>query len=524
MPAATAEQIVTNARALEAKGAPEDVIRTYVREAKRELSGDFSLGRMVENIPGSAVDVGKSLITPVLHPVQTAKGLGQMAKGAISKLIPGEQPSETDFDRLTEHFKDRYGSIDNFKRSLENDPVGVAADASAILSVGGLVTRGAGNVARLPGLSRAGEQLSRAGAAIEPVTIAAKGVGAVSRAGGELAAGLGGFTTGTGKNVIKEAFQSGAAEKFTRALRGKVPGEQVFDEAIDSLNVIRTKRSKDYTTRLNRVKQINDEISPKELFNTFQDKLDDFGVKRGGDGALDFRDSTLRLDQEAIKIVNQVGDLFDDFGSRPGHLTPKGFDTLKRTLDNVFTPTSGARAFVQPLRSKVKSMITKAVPEYAEMTRNYQEFSEIIEELEKAFSLKSTASADTAIRKLTNALGKNNEFKKSMLDKMEILSGNEITQQIAGISLAPKFPQRGIVSAFLGAAAVGGPVAFGPKFLALFPLASPRVVGEFARALGIGKNAVDDIIKAVGAQKLATPGVAQVGVQTGRAIEPTLEK
>ncbi len=118
----------------------------------------------------------------------------------------------------------------------------------------------------------------------------------------------------------------------------------------------------------------------------------------------------------------------------------------------------------------------------------------------------------------------NNEFKKSMLDKMEILSGNEITQQIAGISLAPKFPQRGIVSAFLGAAAVGGPVAFGPKFLALFPLASPRVVGEFARALGIGKNAVDDIIKAVGAQKLAKPGFAQLGVQTGRAIEPTLEE
>jgi len=71
--------------------------------------------------------------------------------------------------------------------------------------------------------------------------------------------------------------------------------------------------------------------------------------------------------------------------------------------------------------------------------RTYQkyrdEMSELITDLEKAFSIKNKSSVDTAIRKLTRALGSNNEFRENLLDKLEDLSGREITQQIAGSEL-----------------------------------------------------------------------------------------
>lgn len=79
---------------------------------------------------------------------------------------------------------DRYGSMDNFKRTLSRDPVGVLADTSAVFTGGGMIA------AKVPSLiakatktapgqisqsiSRGGEALANIGQKIDPLMLTAK--------------------------------------------------------------------------------------------------------------------------------------------------------------------------------------------------------------------------------------------------------------------------------------------------------------------------------------------------------------
>jgi hypothetical protein len=59
-----------------------------------------------------------------------AETVGNVALGAGQMLIPGEQSKEVHAEEAWDALKNRYGSWDAFKRTLERDPVGVAADVT----------------------------------------------------------------------------------------------------------------------------------------------------------------------------------------------------------------------------------------------------------------------------------------------------------------------------------------------------------------------------------------------------------
>ena len=44
----------------------------------------------------------------LLHPIQTAQGIGNLAVGGVQKLIPGTQPQEVYADALGDFLKQRY--------------------------------------------------------------------------------------------------------------------------------------------------------------------------------------------------------------------------------------------------------------------------------------------------------------------------------------------------------------------------------------------------------------------------------
>lgn len=103
----------------------------------------FSVENMVKNIPASAGNFVGDIAQAVTNPIDTVKNIGKIAVGGAEKLIPGQQGEEENFDAVVSFYKDRYVSMDNFLKTLEEDPVGVASDVSlALTGVGGVAKAG----------------------------------------------------------------------------------------------------------------------------------------------------------------------------------------------------------------------------------------------------------------------------------------------------------------------------------------------------------------------------------------------
>jgi hypothetical protein len=172
---------------------PTVVQRAHVRASDSLAPPSLSLGDVAEGVAenwkDSAVNLGNSLIQPIIHPIDTAKAVGNLALGVGSKAvdaIPGVEwkdkeakaERESSADAVGQFYKDRYGSLEGVKRAVATDPFGVAADVGTVLSGGG------GAAARLPGVAgKAGEIVRATGRAIDPVanvTRAATGIADVT--------------------------------------------------------------------------------------------------------------------------------------------------------------------------------------------------------------------------------------------------------------------------------------------------------------------------------------------------------
>jgi hypothetical protein len=141
---------------------------------------DFDLSTTIGNIPSSAKNFAGNVVNAVTHPVGTAESIRDLGKAGLAHLsrglgYKGDLPQE-DLDRgdaVGAALKDRYGSIDAFKRTVMTDPVGAAADIAGLLSGGGALA------AKIPGLTLAGKAAQFAGGLVDPLanaTRAAKGM------------------------------------------------------------------------------------------------------------------------------------------------------------------------------------------------------------------------------------------------------------------------------------------------------------------------------------------------------------
>lgn len=134
---------------------------------------DFEAAKMVKNVPDSAKQFVKDLTYPFLHPIQTAKAMQSLGQGAIEKVLPsthngvdfGSTENEEAIDAVGGFIKDRYGSVNAAKRTLENDPVGFLADASMVLTGGGSALAKTGKA------SKVAQTTQKVGGAIDPFNI-----------------------------------------------------------------------------------------------------------------------------------------------------------------------------------------------------------------------------------------------------------------------------------------------------------------------------------------------------------------
>ncbi|MCL1939862.1 MAG: hypothetical protein FWG04_04295 [Desulfovibrionaceae bacterium] len=81
--------------------------------------------------------VDQTSISSNTNPKQTAEGVCKIIAGYGCALFGVESEYRAYSDAVTEYFSKRYGSYEDFKKTLADDPVGVAADISMLFTAGG---------------------------------------------------------------------------------------------------------------------------------------------------------------------------------------------------------------------------------------------------------------------------------------------------------------------------------------------------------------------------------------------------
>jgi len=480
---------------------------------------DFSAIQTLKNIPGSAGRLVKDISQAVLHPIRTAKSLKDVAQGAVSLLIPGEQPNEDKARAVGQFFKDRYGGIENVQKTVQEDPVGFLADISAFLTGGGLAIRGAGAAGKISTISKVGQTIQKVGLATEPLNVLAKGTSIVTRPItkplGVLARESLGISTGQGGQIIREAFLNPTPE-FRQSLRGQTTVDNILTTAREGLDIIKEQRGAAYRTSLAKIKGANKSIDVNK-FQLFVDKkLNQFNISVGKDGVLDFSKSVIAdtAEQGRIGEVIQAVKTWDDN-------TALGLDTLKQRLSDFYTTSGKGRALTNSINSELTSILNKSVKGYKKMTADYQNASTLIKEIEGTLSLGKNARADTTIRKLISAMKQDSELKRALVDQIDALTDKNITSQLAGTALSAGVPSgligRGIFAGVLSAPLLG----VSPTILFGLFLSSPRIVGEFLNALGMSNKAIQSFLEFV--KSPIGREILQVQFQAGRIKEVTEE-
>jgi hypothetical protein len=468
-------------QALKAGFKPTDIVNEY-------LSSSMGVGevasRAISNIPSSFGSMVGNIVEAVTSPVQTAKSVVDLGAGILQNVLPeslvqavGEDKASREVaSRVGQFYADRYGSVEGAKRAIAEDPVGVLADVSTILTGGALATPRA-----------VSQPLARAASAIDPLAIAGRGALRATELGGRGVANVLGLTTGAGKESISKAFEAGqrggeAAEQFRANISGRADPTEVLSLAKANLD------------EMNRLKQTEYRSG---MVNIKKDKtvLDFADIDKALENA--FNRVTYKGQVKNAKAAERITEVQQDVAQwkalDPNEFhTPEGLDALKQkigdTLESVPFEQKTARAAIGEIYNSVKSSIQKQAPTYANTMREYSVASEQIREIERALSLGKGASVDTAMRKLQSLMRNNVQTnygsRTKLAQQLEKAGGQEFMPGLAGQALSSVTP-RGLQTATAiptGALAygIGGLPSAGLSLLA----ASPRAVGEAAYGAG----------------------------------------
>lgn len=452
-------------------------------------------GEALANAPASLGNFAHAVVQPILHPIDTAQALGDLAVGAVGKAVlpiratlrgmvgaTPDNPEETKqltapADQAVQFLRDRYGSEDALKRTLATDPVGAAADLASILMP----------AAKVPGVATATRVASPINAATETARLA-------GRLAEPVVSNTLGLTTGAGVDAVREAAKAGAQgnRAFVENMRGNVPMTDVLDQAKGALRDLREERNTAYSTGMADVR--------KDATVLALDNIEAALGKTEGIGSFEGK----TVNAAAVNTREKLAALLSDWkASDPAtYHTPGGLDALKQAVGAVreeTAPHTQSRVVADRVYRAVGDTIKEQAPTYAGTMGDYAAASSQINEIEKAFSLGERAAQDTGLRKLQSVMRNNvntNFGNRERLAEALAARAPDLKASIAGQSMNSALP-RGIAK--LGPWATAS-AAYGvnPVALAMLPLESPRLVGEALYATGRAAGATANAAKRVG--------------------------
>ena len=464
------------------------------------IQREGAVGEAVGNIPSSAAEFAKNLLAPIAYPRETLSAIGQLGVGLGSKAVGAlgiqQEPEkkkerEASVDALKDFYKERYGSLRGFEETFRKDPVGLAADLSAVFTLGGSAA------ARAPGMAgRAGEIASAAGQAIDPLNVAARTVSGAGGLLGKAAAETTGVMSGTGAAPIEQAYRAGreGATEFKTAMRGDGDIADALVLANSAKQKMVSERSAEYNAIRDTFTQDSQILDYAPITKALDDSRSIFSEK-----------GTIK-NKSAASIYDSMKATVDDFQANPLiRGTPIEFDSLKQAIGEIRdSAEKGSRAAVvaNKVYDAIVNEISSKAPGYTQWMKKYSDASKQIDDVTKTFSLRG--NADTAIRKLQSVMRNNVNTNYGQRAKlMDVLAQYEqsLPNVIAGQSMS-SFAPRGLAgqaarlqAGGAGLLGVGGAISPGAALLAIPTLAasSPRLVGEATYGLGrvgAGINAI----------------------------------
>lgn len=492
--------------------------KTATKPSTKASTGRSTMDR-VQDVPRRFVEGGwdfvKNTANALSHPLETAGAVNDLATGGWNQLyrqfLPAELsaaaqdlPQETMFKRgvaqptaraarfAKEHPREVPGKVGNY--ALDN-PFDVAL----------LASMGAGTAAKgaeAAGFARTANALGKISEVTNPITAPLKATRAAVRPVGRGLSKLGkevlGTSTGAGKGAIDVAVQGGPA--FERAMRGQITGEEIVDNAKNALSVIKNNRGAAYRAKLEEISKITEPIDPEEIWGKVQKLMDSYGIKVDrGKRTIDM--SRTGLGARGVKDIKNVINTLMGWGSKPGDFTPAGLDILKKQLGDFYSDSSNARGFVSATERAVKDTIVKNVPEYATMTKGYEEATRLIKDIESNLMLRKEGisgriTADQTLRRLSSALRENFDMRRDLLQALGTEAGADIEGQVAGYAMSQWTPRGGLAKIGAGGSALSLGL-FNPKLWPVLVAGSPRVVGEFLNAYGKAARALRKPAQAV---------------------------
>lgn len=448
----------------------------------------------IKNLPASAYNLAAGVANTVMHPIDTAQGIYNVGKGAVSKAAGAlgvEQDPETKaqneaaINAVGQFFADRYGGIENFKKTLAEDPAGFAMDLSTVLSGGGAAA------ARIPGAARVANTVRKTAEWTNPVGVAGKAAAGVAE---PVVSNILGMTTGAGATPIRQAARSGydGNRTFTENMRGNVPLSDAVDMAQSAVGQMRQARSAAYKSDMTSANTAAGHVGYQPIHQALSD----------ADKMVNFQG--LAKSAEAAKTLEQINDLVVQWRGLSTPHTVEAADALKQAIGEIRQKTQPGtleRRVADTVYNAAKDSIVRQAPEYAKAMTGYSEASDKINELTKTFSLGEKASTDTALRKLQsttrNNVNTNYGERTRLLEELARFEP-DLPSALAGQSLSSVTPrglaQRSAIE--LGGVGAGAAAMhfINPAFLASMPFFSPRVVGEAAYAGGRTARAVSPIL------------------------------
>lgn len=366
--------------------------------------------KAVGNTPSSAIELTKNVVSAVAHPIKTGKAVIGLAKGVgaklgevafentdigqnmlekinqtrISKGMPelnkdenGKfQVNETEdlkaINQVGNFIKDRYGSVDKFKETAIEDPVGVLSDLAVVFSGGGTAVTKLGNVSKIAEISNLGNKISKVSTAIEPINAVTKTVGEVKNF-------VGNSTAGKVVSDIIPTVSDMQRNQVVKALDltqgdlasiGKKTGNDVTDfivsknllketpEAVaDSLNEFR-KTTKD--TKATEIKKVSSIYTPKQIPSVIKGLDTIFEDVKGVAGLEDIaseikalrnkkrnkKQFTLEDIQNAQYLLDDNSSIYSKLGDAKSSTKAKGLDNIRKDIrsfieNEVDTATDG---------------------------------------------------------------------------------------------------------------------------------------------------------------------------------------
>lgn len=472
------------------------------------------------NLPGSALHLAEGVVDTIAHPIKTATAIKDVAVGGAANLLPESIAPDATVDQrnvathVADFYKDRYGSMQGFKRAVAEDPVGVLADVSTVAGMGG------GALSKIPALTKAGEVVSVAGKAVDPVSLASRAGGAFGGFVGNRAADVLGMTTGAGSAAIKKAYEAGKlggdkAEAFVRNLRGDADIADVVGDAKGALANMRKARGARYREGMEGIKADQSVLSYEPIVNATLDALD----------VSNFHGKS--INRSAAGVQQKIGELIDEWGRSDPNVfhTAEGFDALKQTIGDIRDSTEArtpSRVVADRVYNAVKNQIVEQAPDYANVMKDYEQASRLTNEIERALSLGEKASADTAVRKLQsltrNNVSTNYGNRMKLADELEQSGSPNLMTKLSGQALNSWTP-RGLQGATGGGATIYGLTTGNPAVIAALPFTSPRLMGEASHLAGKTARGYEELGQKFDLNKIPASRIANILYQMNQPKE-----